>query len=239
MIAFLVFLGFVIVYTVITGSIIRSLSAEDQAARWELGSILGAGMLLGSFFFLPWLRLNPDTFQSNTTWLQSAEVWTSRISQVLDIPTTNLLSQIANTPELQTLLGLVETSPTFTGLTLIFRAPVLNIFLLITLIFVVLGGVFVMGRCIVQSMQDDLIDEPKGGALQVVLTLLVLVLLTLVAPKIDTFGSGEFRMRVLSVLTGASVGYGVWIAWLGLALLVFSGIRRAEVAMENQAQFRP
>ncbi len=179
-------------------------------------TIIGTILIVISFIFLPWIRFVPTEYLDNA-WLQVLGdfapgilaqwlEWTGRseVSRIL-----NHLLGIGSIPAWVLFVFFVNSSFWVWGAFLAVACTgVLGI--------ITLGLSFLRPTCCLRALTNWL---QAGFALLTAIWLLTQM------PTIDALGNGtDLGFRLLLTLAGARLGEGIWLAWLGLILLVPGGL---------------
>ena len=177
--------------------------------------IIGGILTLISFFFLPWVRFTPTEYM-NGSWLQF----------VIDIA-PGIFSQFlewAGHNEMTSLLAQIETLGGLPAWILLVFIPTTSLWVRGALFSVLFTGVFGIVTLGLSFFPATCCLRSVIGWLQGVIALLVAIWLLTQMPMIDALGGeANINVRLIATITGAHMGEGVWLAWLGLLLQSVGG----------------
>jgi len=196
--------------------------AVRQAQRGEgnfgfrLPTFFGAAMVLASFFFLPWLEFSPMRYLLD----QVPEAFRDLLPGALG----NLFKafgQRAAGDAFEFILGLVGLP----GWMLVFAIPSFDLFGRFVLILIpVVASIGLFWFTLNIFLPPTSFGRIMGG-LQTCFAFLAALLLLIAMPTLDALTLEQnLTFRFVAVLLGAHLGWGVWVAWVGLLLLGCGGL---------------
>jgi len=201
-------------------------------------SFIGTILLLTSFFGMPWVQFGgQEYFDANLHWF----VDQANLQQVVEVVPDQfpflrwepkgeqgLLRWFLGEPKLVWLVQRAQRAAHVTGWDLsVSPCPVSLYFRLALYLLLAVGIVTLIWNPI--SLADVTSKFHKVIAIGCgVIALVVLLFLFQCLPTIDTLGiRGDFKLSLLLLMAGAHVGWGVWFAFIGLALLIIGAILEA------------
>lgn len=200
-----------------------------------VAAILGSLCVLASVFFLPWVAfLKPqDSDQQITKFLSDAKIQ-AVLDRVPDLRAT-LGVQRLETPddvrnlftdeEMKKTFALIRDKQALTGWILWRDVPrideslgwAIGLSLVATLLVLIWSPVVLTARL---GKEADYAAKILIGCAGLALSLTLWQV-----PRVDTFGlRDDFQIALVCLLTGSSVSWGIWIALIGLTLIIASQI---------------
>jgi len=186
---------------------------------FRLPTFFGAAMVLASFFFLPWLEFSPMRYLLD----QVPEAFRDLLPGALG----NLFKafgQRAAGDAFEFILGLVGLP----GWMLVFAIPSFDLFGRFVLILIpVVASISLFWFTLNIFLPPTSFGRVIGG-LQTFFAFLAAILLLIEMPTLDALTLEQnLTFRFVAVLLGAHLGWGVWVAWVGLLLLGCGGLIEA------------
>jgi hypothetical protein len=205
-----------------------------MANKWIAGvMLLGAFGILISIFFLPWVAFM-DPKESDR---QIVEFLTNtRIQEILDrvpdlrvamgvqqIKTSEDVRNLFTDPEIKKMFGLIRERRALTGWAVWRDVPRIDESLGWAIALDLLAALITIVWSLV-LFTAQLGDTAKRAAIALGAGVgFALALTVYQIPRVDTFGlRDDFQVALMCMLTGSYVGIGVWIALIGLTLIVAS-----------------
>ena len=197
---------------------------QDHTGPYLILTLLGIGLTLGSFLFLPWIRISPADYLWDSVSPLLRSVAPGALSWVLDRSGYEALSKVIYLLEtgggltgwqvlLLTLLGVVISAKTYLFLAVVLllvpAVSLLALFWLPISLFLTAGG------CARRAF----------GIVQAISALVVAVLFLLELPALDILVTwDDLALRWVVVLGKVHVTEIVWFAWIGLLFLAAGGL---------------
>lgn len=224
------YLPLFIVAAAIVAWAVREAQREPGRFGSRLPTLFGALMALGSFIFLPWIKVSPTRY--------IFEAAPEILREILPGALTNLLKAFgARIPGgmfefLNTLIGIP-------GVALVFVLPSLDLFVRFVLILVPLVAAISLLWFVVNIFVPPTAFGRVMGILQTFFAFLAALLLLLQLPTLDTLTYEQnLTARLVTVLLGVHLGAGIWAAWVGLLLIGSGGVIEAAAQSVSSATSR-
>lgn len=204
------------VATVLVVWAIRQAQNGEGNFGFRIPSLAGAMMVLGSFFFMPWLEFSPIRYLFDQVPEALRDLLPSALGNLL-----KMFGQRAAGDVLELLTGLVALP----GLALVFVIPSFDVFGRFVLILVpVVASISLFWFTLNIFLPPTSFGRVMGG-LQTFFAFLAALLLLIEMPTLDALTLEQnLTFRFVAVLLGAHLGWGVWVAWVGLLLLGCGGL---------------
>lgn len=183
---------------------------------FRIPSLAGAMMVLGSFFFMPWLEFSPIRYLFESVPEALRDLLPSALGNLL-----KTFGQRAAGDVLELLTGLIALP----GLALVFVIPSFDVFGRFVLILIpVVASTSLFWFTLNIFLPPTSFGRVMGG-LQTFFAFLAALLLLIEMPTLDALTLEQnLTFRFVAVLLGAHLGWGVWVAWVGLLLLGCGGL---------------
>lgn len=193
----------------------RASSSVTQGCLVRTPLIAGSILILIGFFFVPWVRFTPTKYMDGS-WLQFViDVAPGMFSQFLEWTGHNGMTH---------LLAQIETLGGLPAWILLVFIPTTSLWVRVVLFSVLCTGVFGIITFGLSFFPTTCCLRSVIGWLQGGIALLVAIWLLTQMPMIDALGGeSNINMRLIATITGAHMGEGVWLAWLGLLLQSVGG----------------
>jgi hypothetical protein len=188
-------------------------------------ALIGPLLFLWSFLVLPWVSLNVDCLLSLPVGDLGTVIQQTGISAAATESITN--PALANTVSPASFIYVMATNPSGVLLTRYYPTVNLNLPLLVILWAPVLYAIFVLVSGIL-SLTNIFTGILKLLGSMVFLIGLFLILPLMVAglPMIDAWGTqSQFLPGLAAILLNAHLGWGVWIAFAALIMMIIGGER--------------
>lgn len=195
---------------------IRQAQTGEGNFGFRIPSLVGAMMVLGSFFFMPWLEFSPIRYLLDQVPEALRDLLPSALGNLL-----KMFGQRAAGDVLELVAGLVALP----GLALVFVIPSFDVFGRFVLILVpVVASISLFWFTLNIFLPPTSFGRVMGG-LQTFFAFLTALLLLIEMPTLDALTLEQnLTFRFVAVLLGAHLGWGVWVAWVGLLLLGSGGL---------------
>jgi hypothetical protein len=193
------------------GWVLQGKDAPSDRFRLRLPAALGGVMILSSFITMPWIRFAPLDYLTEVVpdmlWVRAPELLSVLIRWLGHTGVAKLVSLFSSIGFLPGWLAMFLMPTKDIGIrTLIFLVALTG---LLGAVWFLLS-LFIRHRALCRGM----------GGFCALASFVVALLLLLNAPTLDAWASkGAFLPGLLALISGAHMGYGVWVAWVGLLLL--------------------
>ncbi len=193
--------------------VLRLFQHQPRRAAQVL-TLVGGLFTLGSFL-LPWVIFSPVSYLIKL----GPEGVNEGAPKVLA-----WLLQLLRQPGAAGVAEVIESIGGIPGWLLIVIIPTTNLWVRLIMILVVVSSVISLVWLLLSLAISSSVTKVAGG-LQTFFTFLTAILLLSQMPTLDAMGSeGNIYFRLLAVLAGGRMGYGVWLAFLGLMVLSVGGL---------------
>lgn len=186
--------------------------------------LLGAALILFSFFRLPWVSFS---------FIKYIDLGSELLKELLPDLLGSLFEELGVKQITRLVSWLLAGYLPGSWLWLLMPSAKLFVRLVILLVGIVgaISGIWNL-LCIVVPTGTV---RRRMGKLQAIFGFLAALLLLLQMPTIDAWGTTKsFLPALFALLMGAQLAYGVWVAWLGLLLVGISGLREGFVNNERR-----
>jgi hypothetical protein len=201
---FLAFIAFVV-------WALRGANNHIDDFRLRLPAAVGAGLVLASFVTMPWVSFSPFGYLVHI----GPELIEDQVPGIL----TSLFRLLGH-GETAKLMSRISDVASLPGWMLLFLMPTKNLWIRLVILLVGFTGLTGLFWFTVSLFIQNRTVRRSIGAIQSLMSFLVAVLLLLNMPTIDAWGSANsFIPDLITLVSGAHMGWGVWVAWIGLLLL--------------------
>ena len=198
---------------------------QPDRFRLRLPAIAGSVMVFTSFLFMPWIKFAPIDYLINI------------LPDLIEDDVTNALAfliKLLGQVRVAKLVTLITSIGYLPGWALIILMPTKSIMVRLTIFLVGLVGLVGLLWFPISLFIHKQTVFRTVSIVQAIISFLVALLLLFQTPMIEAWGSsGTFFPGLITLFSGVQMGFGVWVAWVGLLLLGLGNLFQIHIADES------
>lgn len=208
---------------------LQGIASKPDVVHARVPTFVGAFLVITSFTSMPWVHFAPFNYLIDIG--MGPDIFLEQASETIAFVFRHLGQK-----GVARLFSFIAWFGFIPGWALIFLIPSQAIFVRLVIALVGIVGVLsALWVPISLFIQNETIQRIIG-VLQAIFAFLAAFLLLLQMPTIDAWGSkGTFMPGLITLMSGAQLGIGVWVAWIGLLLLGIGGLLGVTVANRANA----